>query len=57
MGCDFVSRRADLAPQVVQEVGDKIETEDVVDHIEDELSGLMTTSTTEQSATWKTTAQ
>ena len=35
----------------MQEVGDDIEVEDVVDHIEDELSGLMTTSTMEQSAT------
>lgn len=51
MGCDFVSGRAELAPQVVQGVGDDTEVEDVVDHIEDELSGLMTTSTMKESAT------
>ena len=40
-----------MAPNVVQEVGDDTELEDVVDHIEDELSGLMATSTMKQSAT------
>ena len=51
MGCEFVSGRAEMAPQVVQGVGDDTEVEDVVDCIDDELSGLMTTSTMERSAT------
>ena len=44
MGCEFVGGRAELAPQVVQC------TEDVIDLVEEESSGLMTTSTTEQLA-------
>ena len=51
MGCEFVTGRAELAPQVVQEVGNKIESEDVIEYVEDALSGLMTTSMIEQSAT------
>ena len=51
MGCDFGTSRAELAPQVVQEVGDKIKIEDVIDYVEDALSGLMATSMIEQSAT------
>jgi hypothetical protein len=51
MGCEFVDGRAELAPQVVQAVGDSIETEDVVECIDDESCGLMTTPTTETSAT------
>ena len=57
MGCEFVSGRAELVPQVVQGVGDDTETEGVVECIDDELSGPMTTSTMERSATSKTIAQ
>ena len=48
---DAAKVRAELAPQVVQAVGDGIETEDVVECIDDESCGLMTTPTTETSAT------
>jgi hypothetical protein len=51
MGCEFVGGRAELALQVVQGVGDDTGAEDVVECIDDELSGLMTTSTMERSAT------
>jgi len=51
MGCEFVGGRAELAPQVVQAVGDNTETEDVVECIDDESCGLMTTPTAEISAT------
>ena len=37
MGCDFVRGRAELAPQVVQEIGDEIESEDTIDYVEDEF--------------------
>ena len=45
MGCEFVAGRAELAPQIVQEV------EDVVEFVDDCQSGLMTASAREQSAT------
>ena len=51
MGCEFIAGRAELAPQVVQEIGDEVEVSDVVDYIEDALGGLMTTSVSEQPAT------
>ena len=46
MGCEFVAGRAELAPQIVQEV------EDVVDFVDNPLSGLMT-AVSEQSTTHK----
>ena len=33
MGCEFIAGRAELAPQVVQEIGDEVEVSDVVDYI------------------------
>ena len=47
----FAAGRAELAPQIVQEV------EDVAEFSEDIPSGLMTASENEQSATHKTIAQ
>ena len=47
MGCEFVAGRAELAPQIVQEV------EDVVEFVEDSPSVLMTASASEQSTTHK----
>ena len=48
-GCEFAAGRAELAPQIVQEV------QDVVDSVEDEHGelpgGLMTAPLNEQSAT------
>ena len=48
MGCEFAAGRAELAPQIVQEV------EDVVDFVEDghgeSSGGLMTAPVNEQSA-------
>ena len=49
MGCEFITGRAELAPQVVQEVGVEIESEDVADFVDDTLRGLITTSMCEQS--------
>ena len=51
MGCDFVAGRAELAPQVVQAVGDELREEDSADCVEDTLIGLMTNSVGEQSTT------
>ena len=45
MGCEFVTVRAELAPQVVQEI------DDVVGYVEDVPSGLMTASASRESAT------
>ena len=42
MGCDFVAGRAELAPQVVQTIGDEPEDEDSADCVDDSLIGLMT---------------
>ena len=47
MGCEFLSGRAELAPQVVQEV------EDEVEYVEDVPSGLMTASEGPESTTSK----
>ena len=46
MGCEFVAGRAELAPQVVQEI------DDTVEYIEDVPSGLMTASASRESATY-----
>ena len=51
MGCDFVAGRAELAPQVVQTIGDEPEDEDNADCVDDTLIGLMTNSMGEQSTT------
>ena len=51
MGCEFITGRAELVPQVVQAFGVEIESEDVVSYVDDTLSGLMTTSMGEQSTT------
>ena len=48
MGCEFVAGRAELAPQVVQEI------EDLVDFVEDVPNGLMTVSESQKSTTDKT---
>ena len=45
MGCEFVAGRAELAPQVVQQI------DDAVDYVEDVPSGLMTVSASRASAT------
>ena len=45
MGCEFLSGRAELAPQVVQEV------EDQVEYVEYNPSGLMTASGGPESTT------
>jgi hypothetical protein len=50
MGCEFAAGRAELAPQVVQEIEDRVEEEDVANYIEDALGGLMTTPMEQQSA-------
>ena len=47
MGCELVADRAELAPQIVEEV------EDVVDFVDDSPSGLLTASVSEQSAAHK----
>ena len=47
MGCEFKDGRAELAPQVVQQL------EDVVDHVEDVPSGLMTASVSNGVATYE----
>jgi hypothetical protein len=47
MGCEFVAGRAELAPQVVQEVVDTVE------YIEDVPSRLMTASASRESATYE----
>ena len=47
MGCEFKDGRAELAPQVVQQL------EDFVDHVEDVPSGLMTASVSKRVATCK----
>ena len=47
MACEFKDDRADLAPQVVQQL------DDVVDHVEDLPSGLMTASVSKRVATCK----
>ena len=47
MGCTFVAGRAELAPQVVQDI------DDVVEFVEDRPSGLMTASASRESATFE----
>ena len=47
MGCEFKDGRAELAPQVVQQL------EDSVGHVEGVPSGLMTTSVSQWVATCK----
>ena len=51
MGCDFVAGRAELAPQVVQTIGDEPEDEHSADCVDDTLIGLMTNSMCEQATT------
>jgi hypothetical protein len=53
MGCRFIGGRAELAPQVVQGIGDEVEASDVVDYIEDALDGLMTMPVSEEPATFE----
>ena len=48
MGCQFLEGRAELAPQVVQEV------HDAVDYVEDLPSGLMTASASQESTITET---
>ena len=45
LGCEFVAGRAELAPQVVQDI------DDIMDFVEDVSSGLMTASTEQEPAT------
>ena len=47
MGCKFVAGRAELAPQVVQDIGD------IVDFVEDVPGGLMSASASRESTTNK----
>ena len=49
MGCEFTAGRAELAPQVVQEIGDQVEGEDVANCIGDALGGITTTPMEQQS--------
>ena len=51
MGCEIVASRTEFKPEFIQDIRGGMDNGDVVDFARDSVSGLMTTSMHEQSAT------